>query len=523
MMTAARSPAIPSPWHWGIAFALCASLMLVFEAISSSLILQAVMVVAVAGVLVMVLAPQLRITIVVLWVLVHPLSIEKVFQIAAPIHPDFMPTFFVFSASDIFFFILLAHLCWEAVNKRFRTFFWPPAATPFALLCIWVTVLFVFHDVHGMATLQLVHWWKMLAFLIMLPMAVRTRQEFMLVLTAIAVAILAQVCVVIASRALGRPISFITLFSPSAPQAMGFSGGSTVYTRTSGTFGHVNQQAGLHVFFTLPLIGLLYARNALWKVFGLAAVAGSMFAVLITFSRSAWVAGAFASVAMVSVALLKGKMRREYWYTLGAVASLAILLIGIFWRPISDRIFGGDEGASASRVRMLVTSLELIQEHPMVGVGPGNFTEASLKDHPLGRKANRWLGPNEKPQYEAIDGMEAATSVVGDRLYLIPLQVHNKYMLVTVELGLLGLVLFVWYQTRIFRAAWECLSTDSPVLLFSGIGLFGAFFATQVYYMFELVYDDKSMLILLFDNALMLALSRIVRQEREADEEGIVG
>ena len=112
--------------------------------------------------------------------------------------------------------------------------------------------------------------------------------------------------------------------------------------------------------------------------------------------------------------------------------------------------------------------------------------------------------------------MEAATSVVGDRLYLIPLQVHNKYMLVTVELGFIGLVLFVWYQAQILRAAWGCLATDNPILLFSGIGLFGAFFATQVYFMFELVYDDKSMLILLFDNALLLALSRIVQQERRA-------
>lgn len=471
---------------------------------------------AIAGGIALLIVPNQRVVLVVLWILLHPLSVEKVFEIGAPPHANFPAPTLVISASDLAFYLLLARVALEWIVSRKRPFAWPSAATAYVAICCWVVLMFFTAPSIG-GIQQIMHWWKMLAFLLVLPAAIRTRAEFLAVMAALAFAVASQAAVVWVSWRLHKPIGFITLFSSSSLPLINFSGGgeSALHVRASGTFGQVNQQAGLHVFFTLPILGLAFVRNPLWRIGSLCAVAASMSAVLVTFSRTAWVACVCAFVSILVVAVLFKRMRRRTWMGLGLMAALAAVVLGIFIQPVLDRIFKGDEGASSSRLRMVMTSFRLSTEHPILGTGPGNFVEASLAGRSLNQQSASWLAPGQPRVYGAIEGLESYNGVVNGKQIIVPLQVHNKYLLVLVELGVIGLLLFAWYQWRLLRTAWDCLKTPDPALFWSAAGLFGATIATQIYFMLELAYDDKSVLILILANALLLTLHQIVSNERK--------
>ncbi len=476
---------------------------------------QVALFVGVTGVIALATVPNPRVVLVILWVFLHPLSIEKVFPIGPPPHPNFPPPTIVVSASDIALFLLVGRIFFEWFVHRKRPCNWPTAATPYLALCCWVVAMFFTAPSIG-GILQIMHWWKMLAFLLVLPAAIRTRYELYLVLAAVGIAVAAQSAVVWTSWRLHKPISFITLFSPSSLPLIGFSSGgdSGLHIRASGTFGQVNQQAGLHVFFTLPLLGLVFVRNSLWRSITVVVIMMSMSAILITFSRTAWLAGIGAFCAIIACAILAKRMTRRTWLMLGLCAGVSLCVLGVFIGPVTDRIFKGDEGASSSRLRMVMTSFQLSARHPLLGTGPGNFVEAILEGRDLNLQAPTWLAPGQPRVYGAIEGIESYNGVVNGKQIIVPLQVHNKFLLVLVELGIVGLLLFVWYQWKLIRTAWACLRVSDPSLFWAAAGLLGATVATQIYFMLELAYDDKSVLILIWANALLLTLHQIILRER---------
>lgn len=475
---------------------------------------QAAFYLALTGIIVLATVPNQRITLVLVWILFYPLSIEKIFQFGTPQHLYFPLPSVIISAADVAFYLLLGKVLLDWFLAKRPPIGWPAAATPYLVLCVWVSLMFLkAPSVAGM--LQVMHWWKMLAFLLVLPAAIRSRGELYLVLFVLAVSIGLQSLIVWLSWRIHKPISFITLFSPSALPLLGFGGSEgTVLLRASGTFGQVNQQAGLHVFFTLPLIGLAFVRNLRWRIFGFVIAGLSLSAILLTFSRTAWLAISIAGFAIILLAVVYRRMTRRTWAVFGLAAGLACLVVAAFINSISTRLLHGDEGATSSRFRMIVTSLNLTLTHPLLGSGPGNFVEDSLGGRELNRRSSTWNLPGANRADDEIEGLESYRGEINGKRIIVPLQVHNKYLLVLSELGLVGLSLFVWYQWRLLRMSLESLRTDDATLFWTAAGLFGALVASQVYYMLELAYDDKSVLVLMLPSALLLCVHQIVKGER---------
>jgi hypothetical protein len=63
------------------------------------------------------------------------------------------------------------------------------------------------------------------------------------------------------------------------------------------------------------------------------------------------------------------------------------------------------------------------------------------------------------------------------------------------------------------------LRAKDSLLWWAALGLFAAFVATQVEFMFDLFYDDKTVAVPIFVDALALAAARIAA-ERELRREG---
>jgi O-antigen ligase len=155
-------------------------------------------------------------------------------------------------------------------------------------------------------------------------------------------------------------------------------------------------------------------------------------------------------------------------------------------------------------------ALEHISHYPIIGVGPGNYVNAKLAESEgVQWIFNAWL-PQGKPRTARFIGnMEMGEIEIEHSWYHTSLPAHNKYLLVTAEMGLVGLALFLWFQWRLLRGVLRGLQTKDPLMWWIGAALIGTFVATLNEYNLELFYDDKTMLMPMFVNALMIAFSRI--------------
>jgi O-antigen ligase len=280
-------------------------------------------------------------------------------------------------------------------------------------------------------------------------------------------------------------------------------------TRATGTMGHVNQQAMFHTLITFPLIVFLMVRNWLWRWVGRAVMAASFCAILLTFSRTAWISCVLAAAVIVLVAWRYGRISRGQWLSLCGGFLLVSILASAFAPLIVDRLFTGDDGASASRIRMATLAVSHIADHPLTGVGPGNFINARLDEFPAQWASGVWLPRGRSYYPRNLAGLELYDVEIAGRWYYFPGVVHNTFLVVSAELGLVGLGLFLWFEWRVFKAALKVLRSRDALVWWAGLGLLSAFIATQTEFMFDLFYDDKTVAVPIFVDALLLAAVRI--------------
>lgn len=80
----------------------------------------------------LVIFPERRLACVILWILIQPLSIEKVFY-ANAIYTDFVPQAIVINAGDMLLALLAVFLLCESLFTRRQVWYWPRFATLFGL------------------------------------------------------------------------------------------------------------------------------------------------------------------------------------------------------------------------------------------------------------------------------------------------------------------------------------------------------------------------------------------------------
>ena len=152
-------------------------------------------------------------------------------------------------------------------------------------------------------------------------------------------------------------------------------------TEPLGTTGHPNSLAGLLVL-AIPLT-LLLAWNSLrtrgWSILGmmisLAVTALIVATLLLSKSRSAWVA----AVVAIAVFLLLSGVDRSLWrkyrsLLLIGFSSLAIIVGGLIYAGVLDPLVITQSGQSMQyRWEWWQGSVPVIRDNIVVGVGPGNF------------------------------------------------------------------------------------------------------------------------------------------------------
>ncbi len=155
----------------------------------------------------------------------------------------------------------------------------------------------------------------------------------------------------------------------------------------SGNYADPNDLA-LAVTISLPLcLALLFlSKRMLWKAVWIAAMVVMIYSVFLTGSRGGFLA--LIVVAAVSLWTLFIRGRRRYLLVLAALGGL--LLWPLASATVFERMtatFDSEEDTSAAylsaqqRQQLLLRSIEVTAQHPLFGVGPGNFDTVSGNWH----------------------------------------------------------------------------------------------------------------------------------------------
>lgn len=253
------------------------------------------------------------------------------------------------------------------------------------------------------------------------------------------------------------------------------SAGDTVITfaeagggafRPYGFLRHPNILGGYLVFlipplFALVLLGRQYIGRA-WFISLLLLIASAA-ALVLSLSRQAWIACPVALALLLVLGYARGLVRSAQIKGLLAVAVGVTALTAIAYPAALLRIVESDQRSTQSRFLMIDQALLIIKGDPILGVGLGSYTRVAQTNIP---ESFAYI----KPQHREV---------------LLKGVVHNKWLLITAELGVVGLALFLvatWLPLRRYlrRRIWS-----DPAYAMLALGLFCSLAGTLVIYGFD--------------------------------------
>ncbi len=228
--------------------------------------------------------------------------------------------------------------------------------------------------------------------------------------------------------------------------------------RAYGTFPHPNIFAGYLVFGVLAALYLVKKAKGIKRSYLFLALGIFCLALILTFSRSAFLA-LFAALVLYYV-ISNIKISLKYILLSLALVVFFVLLLDLS-SVLSTRIFVGDTAGSLERSQFLDISKEMFVDKPF-GVGIGNFTYV-MQDY----SSSKLLPWKFQP-------------------------VHNMYLLVLNELGMQGLLVFAWFLVSLLLFLTQKLKdrglSHFLLALYLGIFVIGVF----DHYLFS-IYQGQSL------------------------------
>jgi len=271
--------------------------------------------------------------------------------------------------------------------------------------------------------------------------AIRSREDVVFIVLVLVIACLLESAIIIVMKLTVTPATTwpdLTLHIHA--EEVGKSG----VMRLGGTVGSPNFAAAYLSMSLTTLASVLFTNLGLvWKSLSLVGLALGGAALIFTLSRGGWIAFA---LSMTILCLLGWRRRGLSLRSIVVITLLAALYLP-FQASIEERLLGDDKGSAESRVPLMKLAFRIIEDHPVLGVGANNFSVVM----------GAYYGP------ELRHGFRFA--------------VHNRYLLVFAETGILGVFAFLTFLLGTLRKAWGCWAARdrllSPLALGFGAGICG--------------------------------------------------
>lgn len=336
---------------------------------------------------------------------------------------------FQFDACDVFLFPLAFLILREmqlGLRRRSEIEF-PLVARWWLALAAAGIVTLVAGPFRTLASFEVARMLKLLLLLLVVANEVARPRQFRHICAALMLSLIVQSSLAIMQYVLQRPIGLEAIGEASAEEIDALSKGTLrskeFVFRVSAILGHANFLATF-IAAQLPLaLALLFTRTPLRLrlVCGLALVLGGT-ALILTLSRTGWLAGGAALLGVMLLTLFHPRLRVQF--PLGRVA----FFIGVFGLAvgfsgkIGARLFQSDEGAVDFRWELLEVAWKMGESNPLFGRGLNSFVF-------------------QMPPFTRYGSPDAVTAKFGQNWPVV----HNVYALIWAEMGAVGAVLFLGF------------------------------------------------------------------------------
>ncbi|MCB1328374.1 MAG: O-antigen ligase family protein [Maritimibacter sp.] len=231
-----------------------------------------------------------------------------------------------------------------------------------------------------------------------------------------------------------------------------------------------NPTTASHMLLTTTVIsGILFIYEPRWRWLSGTAVALGVPALVFTFARSAVIA----FLVMLLIFAFQNRRIRMMPFAIIVVIGVAVISIpfvpDLFWQRMATLLDFSLDRTLFRRISYNLIGLRLWSEHPLFGIGPGNF-----------------------PFYY----IDAEFRYYPGRVSFVPRQLHNSYLEVATEMGLLGITTFVMVMLSSLRRGVQAARLAPCEVRHIALALsygFGAFLIASIFMPNE---DTKFMWIL---------------------------
>jgi O-antigen ligase len=257
---------------------------------------------------------------------------------------------------------------------------------------------------------------------------------------------------------------------------------------------------------------VLYKGEKQWKYVSIVAIIGIVESVLISHTRSAWLATIALVVTALFLIIIFSRPNRKIWVigtSIGLVGTAALVWLlllsdseGTITKAVTERAtnlsrptVGSYEasGSAIQRLKLWNKSLDLIQDHPLQGVGAGNW---NLAIWAYGSEGMFWM-----------DGSN------------VPGRPHNVYLQVACETGIPGALLYFSMWIIVVVVGFKAIRKTNPedirvltILMLAGL----AAFATDSLFSFPTERIEHALYIILMGGIILGLNTPLLVPEKES-------
>jgi putative inorganic carbon (HCO3(-)) transporter len=349
--------------------------------------------------------------------------------------------------------LLLCYLARLATDYRVRARFFPSTTLPALGWLIAGSLSFVNAKDLQVATIELIAMAKLFVLYLVVANSVYDEQDARWLLGGLLLALSFEALLGVYQGITGNYAGLSFLGEGSEVRTLSLR--RSVANRCEGTVCYPNSLA-MYLNSSLPFAMALIFSNVSkrYKRFATMLLGPGVLALILTLSRGGWISFVVAGSMVLALAIRRGRLKTvTAALIIGATFLLFVALVATGSNLIAMRLTSGDRGSAQSRIPLMKGALAILRTYPVLGAGLNNYTLYMPQYDPV--SFHNWNGP-------AV--------------------VHNAFLLIGAETGLLGLAAFLWFLTSVMARAWRLTETASEDNLWVvGVGVLCGYVALSIH------------------------------------------
>jgi O-antigen ligase len=308
------------------------------------------------------------------------------------------------------------------------------------------------------AAFQLVNMGKMFLLCLAIAGSVRNDIDLTFVIAGLMLNMVFQSLVGIYQGVTGHPLGLGILAEATDLSKQELSIG--LASRVMGTLGSPTA-LGFYLSTGVPFaLALLFSRIRRYvKVLAAITLCLIGWALILSLTRAAWGNFLVAICLVLVLAVRRNRISKKGAIVIAGATALVLLGTTLFsTNLIRSRLTSSDQGSAHGRITQAIGALAIIQDNPVVGIGLNNYALVS-------------------PRYDQAD------AAAWNRYAPI---VHNSFLLIAAETGLLGLGAFIVFLVILLVQAWRIIdNAPSDTVWVTGVGILAGLAAMIIHSMVD--------------------------------------